>query len=224
MSAAEPRIRVWTVRVQPGGAEHDDAYAVLDEVERARVARFRRETDRRRYVGAHLAYRTILGQRLGVAPHEVRFRRLCGQCGDEGHGKPTPFAPDGTALSASLSHSGAYALVAVCDEPDVPVGVDIERVRPQMDWAGIPCVQGGRNTHGFEQWTRAEALIKAAGTGLSRTPPRYTGRVFGPWRAAHVPGSGREWFVRSVHSPGGYAASLASGDPRAGTDIGTWSG
>ncbi|MBA2944530.1 4'-phosphopantetheinyl transferase family protein [Streptomyces himalayensis] len=201
---------------------YEEAYAVLDSVERERLARLRRAGDRLRYLAVHHVYRGVLGQRLGVAPADVGFRRYCARCGDEGHGKPVPFAPDGASLSASLSHSGAYALIAVCDSSAVPVGVDIERVRPHMDWSRIPCVEGGRNTHGFEQWTRAEALVKAAGTGLSRHPPRYTGHVFGTWRAARVPGSGHEWFVRSVRSPEGYAASVASGSADARVTVVGW--
>ncbi|MFE5682590.1 4'-phosphopantetheinyl transferase family protein, partial [Streptomyces sp. NPDC056512] len=217
-------IRVWTVSVASAASAvpHEEAYGVLDPAERERFARFRRGGDRMRYLAVHHVYRTVLGHALGVDPADVGFRRFCARCGDDGHGKPVPFAPDGTTLSASLSHSAAYALIAVGDSAEIPVGVDIERVRADMDWSRIPCVQGGRNTHGFEQWTRAEALVKAAGTGLSRTPPRYTGHVFGTWRAARVPGSGHEWFVRSVRSPDGYAASVASGRADVGVTVLSW--
>ncbi|MFC9670375.1 4'-phosphopantetheinyl transferase family protein [Streptomyces sp. NPDC056949] len=217
-------IRVWTVSVASAASAvpHEEAYGVLDPAERERFARFRRGGDRMRYLAVHHVYRTVLGHALGVDPADVGFRRFCARCGDDGHGKPVPFAPDGTTLSASLSHSAAYALIAVGDSAEVPVGVDIERVRADMDWSRIPCVQGGRNTHGFEQWTRAEALVKAAGTGLSRTPPCYTGHVFGTWRAARVPGSGHEWFVRSVRSPDGYAASVASGRADVGVTVVSW--
>ncbi|MGW7199724.1 4'-phosphopantetheinyl transferase family protein [Streptomyces chryseus] len=215
-------IHIWTVRSRPGATPPQEAYAVLDAAERERMARLRRERDQVRYRTVHHAYRVILGQRLGIAPREVAFRRHCARCGDDQHGKPVPYGPDGTALSASLSHSGGYALVAVCDDPGVPVGVDIERIRPHMDWSAVPCVSGGRGTHGFEQWTRAEALVKAAGTGLSRTPPRYTGQAFGSWRAAVVPGSGHDWFVRSVRSPAGYAASVAGASPDARVRVADW--
>ncbi|MFD7180803.1 4'-phosphopantetheinyl transferase family protein [Streptomyces sp. NPDC059904] len=217
-------VRVWTVSVASAASAvpHEEAYGVLDPAERERFARFRRGGDRMRYLAVHHVYRTVLGHALGVDPADVGFRRFCARCGDDGHGKPVPFAPDGTTLSASLSHSAAYALIAIGDSAEVPVGVDIERVRADMDWSRIPCVQGGRNTHGFEQWTRAEALVKAAGTGLSRTPPRYTGHVFGTWRAARVPGSGHEWFVRSVRSPDGYAASVASGRADVGVTVLSW--
>ncbi|MFD4830731.1 4'-phosphopantetheinyl transferase family protein [Streptomyces uncialis] len=217
-------VRIWTVATAPAAAAvpYDEAYAVLDASERARLARMRRVGDRMRYLAIHHAFRTLLGRRLGVPAEEVSFRRHCGKCREDGHGKPRPVGPDGTDLSASLSHSGAYALIAVSDTPGVEVGVDIERVRPHMDWSAIPCVDGGRTTHGFEQWTRAEALVKAAGTGLSRTPPRYTGRVFGAWRAATVPHSAQEWYVRSVRCPDGYAASVASASADTRVSTAAW--
>ncbi|WP_338700515.1 hypothetical protein V2W30_26995 [Streptomyces sp. Q6] len=217
-------ITVWTVPIAAASAaaDFDEAYAVLDATERERFARLRRTGDRMRYLAVHHVFRLLLGAALGAAPAEVAFRRYCARCGEEGHGKPVPYLPGGATLSASLSHSAAYALIALSDTADVPVGVDVERVRPEMDWSRIPCVEGGRTTHGFEQWTRAEALVKAAGTGLSRTPPRYTGQVFGGWRAARVPGSGHEWYVRSVRSPQGYAASVAAGVAGARVGVREW--
>lgn len=217
--AAGGEVRIWTVSTAQAAAAvpYEEAYACLDATERARLAGLRRGGDRMRYLAVHHAFRVLLGRRLGIDPAAVAFRRRCAGCGQEGHGKPVPCAPDGRRLAANLSHSGAYALIAIATDPALAVGVDIERVRPHMDWSGIPCVQGGRTTHGFEQWTRAEALVKAAGTGLSRTPPRYTGRVFGAWRAALVPGSEREWYVRSLRCPDGYAASVATVD--AGTRV-----
>ncbi|MFE2285199.1 4'-phosphopantetheinyl transferase family protein [Streptomyces sp. NPDC059443] len=220
----EAGIRIWMVPTAAAAAwvPYEEAYAVMDSRERERLARFNRGSDRLRYLAIHHVYRSLLGRELGIGPHEVAFRRSCAGCGSEEHGKPVPHAPSGATLSASLSHSAAYAAIAIADGPRLPVGMDIERVRPHMDWSRIPCVQGGRTTHGFEQWTRAEALVKAAGTGLSADPPRYDGRVFGPWRAARVPGSGQEWFVRSVRSPEGYAASVACGSADVRVTVSEW--
>lgn len=223
-TAVDTAIRILTVPIAEAGAAapYDEAYDALDARERERMARLSRAGDRLRYLSVHHVFRTLLGERLGVSPSEVRFLRRCGGCGSTDHGKPVPCGPDGAVLSASLSHSAAYALVAISDDPRVPVGVDVERVRPHMDWSAIPCVQGGRVTHGFEQWTRAEALVKAAGTGLSRTPPSYTGRAFGSWRAARVPRSDQEWYVRSVRAPEGYTASVATSVVDARVTLAQW--
>ncbi|MFF1412696.1 4'-phosphopantetheinyl transferase family protein [Streptomyces sp. NPDC058289] len=217
-------IRIWTVPTADAAAwaTYEEAYAVMDSRERHRLARFGRATDRLRYLAVHHVYRSLLGRELGIHPAEVAFRRSCARCESGEHGRPVPYGPDGTTLSVSLSHSAAYAVVAIGDSPDVPVGVDIERVRPHMDWSRIPCVQGVRTTHGFEQWTRAEALVKAAGTGLKADPPRYTGQAFGPWRAALVPGSAQDWYVRSIRSPEGYAASVASASADATVTVAQW--
>jgi 4'-phosphopantetheinyl transferase len=87
-------------------------------------------------------------------------------------------------LSFNLSHSGDLALVAIAPG-GVEVGVDVERLRPRRDlvrlaerWlpAADATVVGGvaeaeREAAFYAAWTRHEARVKCAGTGLAGPPP-----------------------------------------------------
>jgi 4'-phosphopantetheinyl transferase len=78
-----------------------------------------------------------------------------------------------------MSHSGSVTLIALC--LDAEIGVDVEAVRPIVEWADIAAshfskeenlsinkeVAGQRMEAFFRCWTRKEALIKAIGMGLS---------------------------------------------------------
>jgi 4'-phosphopantetheinyl transferase len=115
-------------------------------------------------------------------------------------------APDGkpglaTApgrLSFNLSHSGGLALVALAPGA-VEVGVDVERIRPRRDlvrlaerWlppaaaAAVTAAAPGRREAAFyAAWTRHEARVKCAGTGLAGPPP---GPEIRAWPLAIDPG------------------------------------
>lgn len=85
------------------------------------------------------------------------------------HGKPSV-----EGIEFNVSHSGDFALVAVCQQ--APVGVDIERIRPDVDVARLLTRLGETSlpsdrTELFERWTRRESMTKAAGGPLFEPPP-----------------------------------------------------
>jgi 4'-phosphopantetheinyl transferase len=158
-------VDVWVVDLDRGPA---GSAALLDTDERRRAEALRSATLRRRFVAARAAQRTILGERLGVAPERVRF-------GYGARGKPYV---DG-AVQFSASRSGALALVAVAR--GFRVGVDLERRRPLDDlaavartalspaelrrWETLPA--GERLAAFYRVWTRKEAYLKATGDGIA---------------------------------------------------------
>lgn len=117
-------------------------------------------------------------------------------------GKPIVADP-GTSLRFNLSHSGRLALVAVTQE--LEVGVDVERIDPRRDVAGLagraldPAAAAAvcaaplesRAAAFHEAWTRHEALVKCPGSGLHR--PRPTEPVA----------------VAAIHPGSGFAAAVA---------------
>jgi 4'-phosphopantetheinyl transferase len=117
-----------------------------------------------------------------------------------------PYLPAFPHLKFNFSHTKGKALVAVTEE--VEVGVDIERLRPMPDVAGVAerflppgdaealagMPEPGREREFFRRWTRAEALWKAAGVGL--------------YGAGQMPEG--EWHVVDVDAGEGYAAAVAS--------------
>jgi phosphopantetheinyl transferase len=98
----------------------------LSEDEVARAGRFRFDEDRVRWIRARSSLRMILSRYAGEDPGNLAF--AYGK-----HGKPAllPF----TEVQFNLSHAGDWAIVAVTQS--VPVGVDIERIRDNVDMAEL---------------------------------------------------------------------------------------
>jgi 4'-phosphopantetheinyl transferase len=154
---------VWWARpVAPDAAPA--LVALLDGIERARLARFRRPADAARYLAAHALTRLVLAGAVGRGAGELAFDRTC-RCGEQ-HGKPT--LPGGPGFS--FTHAGDRVGLAVHDGP---VGLDVEQVRPLHDLAAMaahacsPAESVADEAAFFTLWTRKEALLKATGEGLA---------------------------------------------------------
>jgi 4'-phosphopantetheinyl transferase len=171
---------------------------LLDTDERDRAARFRRPDDRVRFVLGAAMLRVVLASHVNASPAEVRVTRACAACGAP-HGRPRLAAPGGTAIELSVTHAGDRVAIAVSRQG--PVGVDVERIQPDLPvWGLAPHVLAGeelatlygldaaRRPHGFlVYWTRKEAVLKALGVGL--TVPLTSVLVSGP----EEPPSLRAW-------------------------------
>ena len=153
----------------------------LTEEESSRAERFRFERDRLRWGNARSALRAVLGGELGVAPLDVQF--TFGP-----HGKPAV-----VGVEFNISHSREWAMIAVAGA--IPVGVDIEAIREDVDIAKLLARIGepglvGSTRELFQAWTRREAKTKALGLPLME----ITG---GDVRAV------------DIGAPAGFAASVA---------------
>ena len=150
-----------------------DWLELLSDDERARTDRYHFDRDRRRFIRARCALRTILGEYLEVEPRRLRFDY-------SPLGKPSLAAEFGGDLRFNLSHSHELALIAVTR--GTAVGVDIEHLRPMSDMAAIvgrffssaerqafEAVAADQQIAAFFRcWTRKEAYLKALGEGMSR--------------------------------------------------------
>ena len=183
-------VDVWLVPLDSEGE------TVLSPDEELRAARFRFDADRARWIRARSALRTILSGCAGIPAAEIRF--VLGP-----HGKPALEQRGGVEFS--LSHAGRWAMVAVTK--GVPVGVDIERIRDNVNMAALLKRLGGAGlgetpppdgqTGLFRAWTRREAMTKAVGGALMDRPE-------GDFR------------ILDLEAPEGYSAALAlvGHDPR----------
>jgi 4'-phosphopantetheinyl transferase len=162
-------------------------FAVLDEGEKARMARFVHARNRIEFAVAHGLTRLALGRALSVAPASLAFM--------EGpNGKPSALRGGRPApVSFNLSHANGMVGVAVLARPDVPVGFDLERFdrRVELDIADryfrpeevgwLMSLPVDERPRGFLRlWTLKEALIKATGEGLSRELDSFWFDVFPP--------------------------------------------
>lgn len=208
------------------------AVPVVDDADRRAAGRRRHPADRRTLAG-RAALRLLASARLGrpaVDAAGLRIDRTCPTCGDQ-HGRPTT-----AGLALSSSTSGGRVLAAVGD-PGEALGVDVQEVPPRLfpgfdraalhpaERDGLPPVDGapGRAAR-VRVWVGKEALLKAAGTGITgelarlRLGPLADGPHVGWGRVLEAgdtgpraPGSLR---YRSVPGGPGWAAALASSTPQ----------
>jgi 4'-phosphopantetheinyl transferase len=147
-----------------------EALSLLDDAERARVHRKHRPDDRDELALSYALHRLVLGSVLGEDPAAVALDR-------DAAGRP---CLAGDALHTSLSHADGFAAVAVSRHG--AVGIDLELATRTADmlpiadhiWhpdeakalASLP--ESEQATTLLQLWVRKEALLKAAGIGLSR--------------------------------------------------------
>jgi 4'-phosphopantetheinyl transferase len=160
-------VDVWLAGLAGGGEELRE---LLSEDERARATRFVRDEDGRRWATARATLRRLLSAYAGADPRELRF--------EEGsHGKPR--LPGQDSPRFNLSHSGDFVLVAVAQDREV--GVDVELPRRAVDHVAIArrVLAAGeadriaaiedsqqRERAFLQAWVRWEAVLKCRGTGI----------------------------------------------------------
>lgn len=180
--------------------------ASLSAPERQRLSAYRLAADRERFLLGRGGLRTLLGQWLELEPQAVPL-----EAGP--HGKP--HCPGGPAFN--ISHSGELILLAL--HASRPVGVDVERRRPALDWRAVArrmlpmseqqaleaLPEAGRAEAFLAAWCRLEARLKARGDGLAGLE-RLIRQIDGASsEAAAAPGE-RLW---EVAVPTGYRAAVA---------------
>jgi 4'-phosphopantetheinyl transferase len=148
-----------------------DVYeSYLSREESARAARLRIPHLRRRFTASRGIVRSILSRYTAISPKAVEISYT-------ENGKPI-LKEEGN-LEFNISHSEDVLLCALA--VGVPIGVDVEQMRDDVDIDGvarrffaprehedlakIPKSEQGRAF--FRTWTRKEALIKARGSTIS---------------------------------------------------------
>ena len=166
-------IRLWLVDLD--ARAHDEASAWLSPSECDRASRFVFARDAQRYRAAHVVLRRLLHQHGGLP--------ACAEFAISAHGKPRLARAAGCDFN--LSHSGSNALIGISTKGQV--GVDIELLRPIDDvWPlaeqtlsvgecdALHCAPHAAQSRAFLRgWTRKEACLKAAGSGLSIAPDSF---------------------------------------------------
>jgi len=189
------------------GAETTRALvSLLDQGEQERAERFRRPEDRERYRLGRAALRQVLGAWLDRDPAALRFRY-------GPHGKPALDAVVDAAPHFNLAHSGDLILLAF--HATSPVGVDVERHRPDLAWEPLARrVLPSAECQFLEQlppeqrrdaflaaWCRLEARLKARGEGLVGLE-----RLQAEAHSGQEPAGERTW---EVAMPASYRAAVA---------------
>ncbi|MDX2158551.1 MAG: 4'-phosphopantetheinyl transferase superfamily protein [Hyphomicrobiaceae bacterium] len=140
--------------------------------ERATVGRLRGALLAHRAAASRVSLRHILASQLGTRARDIELANGT-------HGKPELAGRLARLLHFNVSHSGPALAIATC--PTSPVGIDIEHVDLSRDLpatvlapgelAQLGAMNAARRCAAFHRaWVRKEAILKAAGLGLSGAP------------------------------------------------------
>jgi 4'-phosphopantetheinyl transferase len=173
-------LHVWRASLDATVARVRHLRDTLSVDERTRADRFHFDRDRRRFIIARAALRSIIGRYLNLEPDDLVF--------DYGvRGKPALSPSMNSAqLHFNLAHSHELAVYAFTRHQRV--GIDVEytlRVVSDTDqlvkrffsaneqavYCALPA--GEQRMAFFRCWTRKEAFIKAIGDGLSQPLDRF---------------------------------------------------
>ncbi len=169
----ENEVHIWLVQTNGESISLGDFKDLLSSVEQDRASKFKFETDRRRYITAHAALRSILSSYVNSPARELQFAS-----GPYGKPKLAPIH-DKKKIAFSLSHSHEVALIAITQGREI--GVDVEWVREDFvfdevahrffttrEVAALHALPLHLQREAFYKcWTSKEAFLKAKGTGLS---------------------------------------------------------
>jgi 4'-phosphopantetheinyl transferase len=166
----EDSLDLWRVQVSENDALNSDLFTLLDAHEKDRCHRFRRVEDKKRFICAHAALRTILSRYLNIHPAEMEFGESMPA------GKPMLQGKGKERLQYNISHSGGWVMIAVSKHE---VGIDVEFMNPSVEFRNIaPSVLSSVEMDFLKRspdpektfyllWTRKEALLKGSGKGLT---------------------------------------------------------
>jgi len=192
----------------------------LSEEELERAERFHFQRHQSHFIAARGLLRTILGRYLKTEPRRLRFRY-----GPKG--KPELAGDTSSrALRFNVSHSHGLALYAVTD--DRQIGVDVERIRPDVAGEKIAerffCPREAatlrqlpaevRQEAFYTCWTRKEAYLKAIGEGITLRLDQFEVSVTPgePAVLLSINGDSKEasyWSLKELAPEPGYVGALA---------------
>lgn len=162
-------IDVWKIDLSDDRFLPDKSAQILSIEETSKSNSFHFSVDRNNFISSHIALRLILSTYLNQKPHLLNFFT-------NKYGKP--FLTDST-LKFNLSHSGEIALVAICENDEI--GIDVELLSDEINYTETARNFFSKNEtyyldsvsktnlrkEFFRIWTRKEAFIKAEGRGLA---------------------------------------------------------
>jgi len=172
LRVAEGRIDLWRFRLDPGQRQMAHLATWLDSSELARAERLVDATLAGKFIAGRGRLREVLSRYLQRPPSRIKFAYGT-------YGKPELAGFDGRGLSFNLAHAGAWGLLAV--SASAPVGVDLERIDPDLAWQGVALryfpaseqaelanlAPARRRRSFYRTWVRREAVMKADGTGFA---------------------------------------------------------
>jgi 4'-phosphopantetheinyl transferase len=159
----------WWIDLHGASEMVDRVMQLLSPEERSRAGRIVDREVHREFVMTRSAVRLLLARYIGCTPKELPL--VTGRYGKLAIDKV------GTGIEFNVAHSHGLALI--CFSRDRHVGVDLEYIRnmPDLQLMGMLTMTSGERAAisadsepleaFFRCWVRKEAVVKAAGVGLS---------------------------------------------------------
>jgi 4'-phosphopantetheinyl transferase len=168
LDLAGSQVDLWRVKLPFSPMEVLRLSDCLPADDRARIQQMADSDKRRQQILSNGLLRLLLGQYLSLAPGALTFETGA-------HGKPALAASYGSDLQFNRSHSGAWTVYAFAR--GMPVGIDVEQVRPErpleaiakrffseVEYAALAALSDARRAETFYRcWTGKEAVAKTLG-------------------------------------------------------------
>lgn len=215
-------VDLYSIRLDLPQTDITDCLQWLSEAERARASKLLSSAKSREFIVTRANLKRILTQALGESADNITIA-------NEPGGKP--YLDCGNRhprVRFSVSHSHDLALIALT--LDHAIGVDVERIRAEVDHASLSrrffspaefealqqCDRALRLRAFFATWTRKEALVKAHGKGIALGLQQFDVSV-DPDKPPHVlatrwdSADTVDWQLHNIETDNNYMASLATG-------------
>jgi 4'-phosphopantetheinyl transferase len=216
----QAEVHLWVVPLILSAENSSYFKSILSLDEQERAGRFRKIGAAQRYIAARGSLRSLLGAYLTIEPDRLQFAY-------DAFGKPHLAGEEPLgSMRFSVSHSEDLALFGFARGHEM--GVDVERIRPDIDFEDLAAryfspnelkklraLPADQQREAFYcGWTRKEAYLKGHGEGLSfpldrvevsLTPgePAMILKAFGDR------GVSRRWIVQHLSPAPGYIGAAA---------------
>ena len=169
----ESEIHIYLINFSENRNSVENYIQFISEDEKEKVNRFKFSVNRQNSIITYYYRRKILSRYLDIHPSEIKFTQNV-------YGKPLISEPHWSGIQFNYSHSGEFLIFAI--SKNIEVGVDIELVKDLPDMIDLAknyfSEKELQHFHSLENkidrinffykiWTRKEALLKAAGIGIT---------------------------------------------------------
>ena len=210
-------VHLWWRSLKASEEAVQACFEILSHDEQDRTSRFLVDHARNNFILTRSALRSLLAVYLQKKPQELSF-------GLTKYGKP--FLDEPSDLRFNVSHANGLALLGFTRRREI--GVDVERIQPQLDtWklaerffsdherSTLENLRGEQLQSAFFRcWSRKEAYIKARGEGLSLPLSQFDVSIAPNESHAQLAtrpdeSEAARWVVRDVATTHEYAAACA---------------
>ncbi len=224
LEVSPQHVDIWLTSTELGEEQARAYRESLSQGELERAQKFKSDAKYREYIVTRGLLRQVLTSMAGLDIVGVDFL-------DGEHGKPRlDSSVAGKTVAFNVSHSHGLALVALT--PGGRLGVDLEKIRPEVDWRPLArryfsgaefraldeFPEDLRLKAFFTCWTRKEAFVKALGAGVAYGLKEFDVSIdpdeaYAALTLRRPDEDVARWLIKNIPVPGNHVAALALDRP-----------